>query len=169
MAGNIRPVPEGFSTVTPHLVISGAGNAIAFYKKAFGAVEQFRLPSPDGKLMHAQIKIGNAVVMLCDDFGQMEGCPDGVRSPEVVKGTTVALHLYVDDVDAWFKRAVEAGAKVTMPPMDMFWGDRYAKVMDPYGHDWSIATHKRDLSPEDMKREGDKAMAEMAAMAKSQK
>src|SRR5689334_15657662 len=113
----VAPIPAGFSTVTPHLVCEGAANAIEFYKKAFGAVELGRMPGPDGKLMHAMIQIGNAFVMLVDDF------PDwGSLGPKALKGSPVVMHLYVEDADAWFKRAVEAGATAKMPPADMFWG-----------------------------------------------
>ncbi len=166
MAAKIRPIPEGFSTVTPHLIIAGANEAIEFYKKAFDAVEQMRLPAPDGKrLMHAQIKIGNAIVMLCDEFPEMGG---NCRSPKSLGGTGTVNHLYVQDVDAWFKRAVTAGATVIMPPYDMFWGDRYAQVTDPFGHNWSIATHTRDFSAEEMKRGCEEAMKHAQQQKKNQ-
>jgi PhnB protein len=144
----VAPIPAGFSTITPHLVCEGAADAIEFYKKAFGATDMGRMPGPGGKLMHATIQIGNALVMLVDDF------PDwGSLGPKALKGSPVVLHLYVEDVDAWYQRAVEAGATAKMPPADMFWGDRYGQVTDPFGHTWSIATHKRDMTPEQMQEE----------------
>jgi uncharacterized glyoxalase superfamily protein PhnB len=132
-------------TVTPHLVCAGAADAITFYKQAFGAVELGRLPGPQGKLMHAMLRIGDSAVMLADEF------PDyGSFGPKSLKGSPVTIHLYVEDVDATVKRAVAAGAKITMPVDDMFWGDRYGKIEDPFGHHWSVATHIRDVSPEEM-------------------
>ncbi len=142
----LKPVPEGMHTVTPHLVCGGAAEAIEFYKKAFGAVETGRLAGPQGKLLHARIRIGDSDVMLVDEF------PDwGSFGPHSLKGSPVALHLYVEDADAFFACAVAAGAKVTMPLDDMFWGDRYGTLEDPFGHRWSVATHVRDVSPEEMR------------------
>jgi uncharacterized glyoxalase superfamily protein PhnB len=139
-----KPVPEGFHTITPHMVVRNAGAAIEFYKKAFAAEEIARMPGPDGKgVMHAELKIGNSMVMLCDE---MEHC----KSPQSLSGTPVTIHLYVEDVDAVYNRAIQAGARSTMPVMDSFWGDRYGKLQDPYGHDWSVATHKQDLAPEEI-------------------
>ena len=133
--------------MTPHIVCSGAADAIEFYKKAFNAVEVARLPGPDGKLMHADVRIGDSTVMLVDES------PDwGCHGPRSLKGSPVTLHLYVDDVDAVVAQAVRAGAKITMPVDDMFWGDRYGKLEDPFGHQWSVATHIRDVSPEEMKQ-----------------
>ncbi|MFQ5491265.1 MAG: VOC family protein [Phycisphaerae bacterium] len=140
---SVQPVPEGFHSVTPHIVCRNASEAIDFYKKAFGAEERYRMPSPRGNLMHAEIKIGDSILMLCDEFPNM-----GTLSPESLEGSPVTLHLYVADVDAAFKRATEAGCTVTMPLQDMFWGDRYGKLSDPYGHQWSLATHKEDLTAE---------------------
>jgi PhnB protein len=141
----VKPVPDGMHTVTPHLVCNGAADAITFYKQAFGAVELGRLPGPQGKLMHAMLRIGDSAVMLVDEF------PDyGSFGPKSLKGSPVTIHLYVEDVDATVKRAVAAGAKITMPVDDMFWGDRYGKIEDPFGHHWSVATHIRDVSPEEM-------------------
>jgi len=134
-------------TVTPHLVCAGAADAIAFYKKAFNAEEVGRLAGPQGKLMHAQIRIGDSAVMLVDEF------PDwGSFGPKSLKGSPVTIHLYVEDVDAAFKRAVDAGATVKMALADMFWGDRYGVLEDPFGHHWSIATHVRDVSPDEMQQ-----------------
>jgi uncharacterized glyoxalase superfamily protein PhnB len=141
-----KPVPDGFHTVTPHLVVEGASKAIEFYKQAFGAQELARLPAPDGeKLMHAELRIGDSIVMLADDFPE-RGQPR--RSPTALGNSSVTLHLYVEDVDAAIGRAEQAGARVTMPPTDMFWGDRYGQVSDPFGHAWSIATHVKDPTPE---------------------
>lgn len=141
----VKPIPDDMHTVTPHLVCAGAADAIAFYKKAFNATEVGRLPGPQGKLMHAMIRIGGSAVMLADEF------PDwGSFGPKSLKGSPVTIHLYVEDVDAFVKRAVAAGAKITMPLDDMFWGDRYCKLEDPFGHHWSVATHIRDVSPEEM-------------------
>ncbi len=153
MAKPGKPIPEGFHTVTPHLIINGAGKALEFYKKAFGAEEIFNMPGPGGKVMHAEIKIGDSHIMLNDEF------PDyGSFGPKAGGGSPVTIHLYVNNVDSMMERAVNAGAKVTMPVADMFWGDRYGKLEDPFGHHWSIATHKEDVSPaecaERMKKEG---------------
>jgi uncharacterized glyoxalase superfamily protein PhnB len=140
----VKPIPDGMHTVTPHLVCNGAASAIEFYKKAFSAVELARLPGPGGKLMHAMIRIGDSAVMLVDEF------PDqGGLGPKSLKGSPVTIHLYVEDVDATVKRAVAAGARITMPVEDMFWGDRYGRIEDPFGHHWSIATHIRDVSLEE--------------------
>jgi len=139
----VKPIPDGMHTVTPHLVCGGAATAIDFYKKAFNAIEHGRLPDSEGRLMHAQIQIGDSVVMLVDEFPSM-----GALGPKARNGTSVTLHLYVDDADAWFARAVAAGATVKMPLADMFWGDRYGILEDPFGHAWSIATHIRDLTSE---------------------
>jgi PhnB protein len=154
-----QPIPQGSHTVTPHLVVKGAARAIDFYAAAFGAVEHHRMPGPDGLLGHAQLQIGDSLIFLADEF-------PGSPSPRKLKGSPVTIHLYVEDVDAVFARALRAGAKVKMPLMDMFWGDRYGQVVDPFGHAWSIATHKEDVSPEEMAKRGAKAMAEMAAAAK---
>lgn len=141
-----RAVPAGFGTITPHLVIEGAAEAMEFYKLAFGALELGRAPMPDGKrLMHAAMRVGDSMLFLVDAFEEM-----GMKGPKALGGTGVTLHLYVTDTDAAFKRAVEAGCAAAMAPADMFWGDRYAKVKDPFGHEWSLATHIRDMTPEEM-------------------
>lgn len=143
----VKPIPDGMHSVTPHLVCAGAAEAIEFYKKAFNAVEVGRLAGPQEKLMHAMIRIGDSGVMLADEF------PDfGSFGPKSLKGSPVTIHLYVEDVDAFVKRAVDAGAKITMPLDDMFWGDRYGKLEDPFGHHWSVATHIRDVNPEEMRQ-----------------
>jgi len=144
MAGKVNPIPEGCHSVTPHMIIKGAGKAIDFYKKAFGAEEIMRMPGPGGNVMHAEIQIGDSRVFLADEFPDM-----GCLSPATLKGSPVTIHLYVKDVDATFKQATGAGATVKMPPTDMFWGDRFSKVQDPFGHEWSIATHKEEVSPEE--------------------
>lgn len=152
---NVSPIPAGMHTITPHLVCEGAAEAIEFYKKAFNAVEQGRMPGPDGKLMHAMLRIGDSPLMLVDDF------PDwGSVGPKALKGSPVTIHLYVPDADAVFNQAVAAGAQPKMPLADMFWGDRYGVVIDPFGHSWSIATHQRDMTPEQMQAEMEKTMAQ---------
>lgn len=161
MATKPAPIPPGFTAVTPHLVCKDSAKAIEFYKKAFGAVEEGRMPGPDGKsVMHAMIRINGAAIMLADEFhGESEDC--GNKSPLSLGGSPVTIHLYVADADAVFKKAVDAGATAVMPPTDMFWGDRYGMVKDPSGHSWSIATHKRDMTPEQMKKEFEAMMAQM--------
>jgi uncharacterized glyoxalase superfamily protein PhnB len=139
-----RPAPP---PVIPHLVCAGAADAIEFYKRAFGAVETFRLPGQEGKLMHAAVEIGRATIMLVDEMPEW-----GSLSPKSLNGTPVTIHLYVDDVDAFVERAVAAGATVKMPVADMFWGDRYGVIVDPFGHNWSIATHIRDMTPEEIQQ-----------------
>lgn len=142
---NTQPIPNGMHTLTPHLVCNGAADAIEYYKKVFGAIELLRLPGPPGRLMHAMIQIGDSPLMLVDE---MPDC--GLAGPKSLNGSPVTLHLYVEDVDAVVERAVTAGAKITMPVADMFWGDRYGKIEDPFGHYWSIATHVRDLSTQEI-------------------
>ncbi|MES2477308.1 MAG: VOC family protein [Verrucomicrobiota bacterium] len=142
---SVDPVPNGMHTVTPHLVCAGASEAISFYQKAFGAEECCRLDAPDGKIMNASIRIGDSMLMLVDE---MPGW--GALGPSARGGTSVTLHLQVEDADALFERAVNAGATVKLQIADMFWGDRYGIVVDPYGHEWSIATHVRDVSPEEL-------------------
>jgi PhnB protein len=141
----VTKIPDGMHTVTPHLVCAGAADAIDFYKTAFNAVELSRLPGPGGKLMHGSIRIGDSTVMLTDEF------PDhGSFGPKALKGSSVVIHLYVDDADAFVAHAAASGAKVTMPVTDMFWGDRYGQLEDPFGHRWSVATHVRDVTPDEM-------------------
>ena len=154
-----KPIRDGFHTATPYLTVKGAAKALEFYKRAFGAHETDRMTNPDGKsVMHAEIRIGDSMLMLSDEFPQ----PGGSRAPETLGGTTSAVFLYVPDVDAAFKRAIDAGAKAVMPPTDMFWGDRFAKLADPFGHQWAMATHKEDLSREEIEKRGTAAMAAMA-------
>ena len=142
-----KPMPAGMHTVTPHIICAGAAEAIEFYKKAFGATEMFRLPGPDGKLMHGSIRIGNSAVMLAE-----ENEKHGIFGPKRLNGSPVIIHLYVEDADAFVARAAEAGANVTMPVAEMFWGDRYGRLQDPFGHMWSVSTHVRDVTPDEMKQ-----------------
>ncbi len=152
----VKAIPAGMHSVTPHLICGGAADAIEFYKKAFGAVENSRLPGSDGKLMHAQITIGDSPVMLTDENPEY-----GALGPKRLKGSPVTIHLFVKDVDAFVARAVKAGAKITMPIADMFWGDRYGKIEDPFGHLWSVATHVRDIAPGEWQQAMQKSMPAM--------
>lgn len=144
-ASTVSPIPEGMHTLTPHLVCAEASRAISFYKAAFGAEELSRLPGPDGKIMHAMLRIGDSTLMMTDEMPNF-----GALGPLALKGSSVTLHLYVPNVDAAFAQAVASGATVRMAPADMFWGDRYSQVEDPFGHRWSLATHTRDVTPEEM-------------------
>lgn len=150
-----NPIPEGCDGIICHLVIKDCAKAIDFYKKAFGAEEVMRMPSPDGRIMHAEMKLGRQMLYLADDFP--EYCGGKSRSPLSLGGTPVTLHRYVNDCDAAMKKAEAAGATITMPAQDMFWGDRYGQVQDPFGHIWSLATHVRDLSPAEMAEAAKKA------------
>jgi uncharacterized glyoxalase superfamily protein PhnB len=141
----VKPIPDGYGTVTPHLVVRDAAKAIEFYAAAFGAEERYRMPGPGGVVMHAELKIGDSIVMLGEEAPQM-----GASSPLAIGGSPVSLMMYVKDVDASFARAGKAGCTVRMPPTDMFWGDRYGQLQDPFGHHWALATHKEDVSPEEM-------------------
>ncbi len=142
----VKAIPEGYHSVTPYLIIKGAASALDFYKKAFGATEMFRMPDASGKLVgHAEIKIGDSHIMLADEYPEM-----GYRSPQSLGGTPVSILLYVDDVDATIPRAVAAGAKLVQPIKDQFYGDRSGTLHDPFGHVWTVATHKKDVSPEEM-------------------
>ncbi len=152
MSTPVNPIPEGKHTLTPHIICAGVVAAIEFYKKAFGAVELGRISTPDGKIMHAQIAIGDSHIMLADENPQW-----GCLGPIALGGTPVTLHLYVADADAAAAKAIAAGATEKLPVQDMFWGDRYGIVTDPFGHQWSIATHQRDMSMEEM-QEASKCM-----------
>lgn len=143
----VKPIPEGMHTVTPHLVCADAAKAIMFYQQAFNATEMMRIPGPGGKLVHACVRIGDSLVMLVDENPQW-----GCLGPLALKGSPITIHLQVGDVDAVFDQAVRVGAKITMPVADMFWGDRYGRVEDPFGHHWAIATHIRDVSPEEIRQ-----------------
>ena len=158
MASKVKPVPEGHHTVTPYLVLDDTAAAIEFYKKAFGAVELHRLASPGGEgVMHAEIKIGDSLLYLADEFPCV-----GNRSPKSLGATTIGIHLSVADIDATYARAVAAGATPQMPPADMFWGDRFGKLTDPFGHVWSLATHIEDVSAAEMQQRSDAFCAQMA-------
>jgi len=150
----VEAIPKGYHTLTPYMTVRDAARAIEFYKKAFGAVEKGVMKGPDGKIMHAELRIGDSIFMLADEFPEF-----GSLSPLSTGGSGMGLHIYVEDVDSAFDRAVKAGASVDMPVMDMFWGDRYGKLADPFGHKWSIATHKADLTMEEIDH-GMKAMME---------
>ena len=143
-SATVAPIPPGMPTLTPHLICANAAAAIEFYVKAFDAVEMARVPGEDGKLMHAMLRIGDSPLMLVDEFPEW-----GSVGPQTLKGTPVVIHMYSRDVDAAIAQAVAAGATLTMPPADMFWGDRYGQVKDPFGHQWAIATHQRDVTAEE--------------------
>ena len=149
----VKPIPDGYHTLTPYLIVKGAAEAIEFYKKAFGASELFRMAGPDGKVGHAEIKIGDSPIMLADEHPEM-----GARGPQTIGGSPVSLLLYVDDVDALFNQAVAAGATVNRPIKDQFYGDRSGALEDPFGHLWHIATHKEDVPPEEMRKRAEAAM-----------
>ncbi len=153
----VQPIPEGFHSVTAGLCVRGAAQAIAFYKRAFGATELMRMPAPDGSIMHAEIKIGDSVIFLSDEKPEM-----GRSSPQTLGSPSGALYIYVPDVAATFKRAVAAGAKERMPVTNMFWGDRFGEVADPFGHHWGLATHVEDVTPKEMNRRAQEWMAQMA-------
>ena len=143
----VKPIPEGYHSVTPYLIIRGAGDAIEYYKQAFGAVELMRMPAPGGKIGHAEIKIGDSPIMLADEYPEM-----GYKGPQSIGGSPVSLMIYVEDVDTVFNRAVEGGGTVKEAVQDKFYGDRTGTVVDPFGHVWHLATHKEDLSMEEMER-----------------
>jgi len=152
-----KPIPEGYHSLTPFLAVDDAARAIEFYKQAFGAQERGRMPGPEGKIAHAELQIGDSAVMLSDPFPQST-----CRPPKELGGTSVGVFLYVEDVDAVVQKAVDAGGTLTMPVEDQFWGDRYGKVADPFGHEWQIATHKEDLTPEEIAERGKEVMASLA-------
>ena len=150
----VKPIPDGYHTVTPYLIVNGAAKAIEFYAAAFGATELFRLPGPDGKLGHAEIKIGDSPVMLADEFPDM-----GAKGPQSYGGSPVSILVYVADVDAMTARAVAAGATIVRPLQDQFYGDRSSTLTDPFGHQWTLATHTEDVAPDEMQRRMDAMMA----------
>jgi PhnB protein len=162
MPTQVKAIPTGYHTVTPYLTLSDTARAIDFYKRAFGAQEIMRMEGPNGKIGHAEIKIGDSPIMLADE---MPG--GGARSPQSLTGTTAGIFLYVDDVDKVFKQAVSAGATAEAQPTDMFWGDRYGKLRDPFGHSWSVATHKEDVAPAEMSKRMKEFTAKMAQQAQS--
>jgi len=156
----VRAIPQGYHTITPSLTIRDAARAIEFYQRAFGAEVRGIAKTDDGKILHAEIRIGDSIVMINDEFPEF-----GALSPQSTGGTGVTLHIYLENVDAAFSRALSAGASVKMPLMDAFWGDRYGKLGDPFGHSWSMATHILDLSPEEMRKAQDEAFAKMPKSA----
>jgi len=152
--GKVNPVPDGYHSATPYLIVDGAAKALAFYKKAFGATERMRMPGPEGKVGHAEVRIGDSTIMLADEHPEI-----GARGPRAFGGSAVSLHLYVPNVDATVKKAVAAGAKLIRPVEDKFYGDRMGTLEDPFGHHWHVSTHKEDVPPKEMARRA-------AAMAK---
>jgi PhnB protein len=155
------PVPPQYGTATPHLIVSPCGEALDFYAKAFGAKVLMTMPGPEGRIMHAEMKIGDSIVMCADEM-DMPGSPHR-KTPKNAGATTGGVMLYLKDVDSFFDKAVAAGATAVMPPADQFWGDRYGQIEDPYGHVWALATHVRDMTPKEMKREMEKMVAQQGA------
>lgn len=149
---DVKSIPEGFHTVTPHITVKDAAQALDFYKAAFGAEEVVRMPGPGGKVMHAEIRIGDSRMLLNEEFPEMD-----VKGPKAFGGSPVTLHLYVEDADGLVKQAADAGAKITMPVQDTFWGDRYGRLEDPFGHQWAIATRVREMSFQEMREASRKA------------
>lgn len=160
MTTKVEAVPKGFHTLTPHLTVRDAASAIEFYKKALGAEVLSISKGPDGKIMHAALKISDSIFMLNDEFPEWD-----TLSPLSTGGTGIAIHVYLENVDEAFERVVSAGATVKMPLMDQFWGDRYGQVRDPFGHTWSLATHIRDLSQEEVRKGQEEAFAKMPKSA----
>ena len=154
----VKPIPEGYHTVSPYLAVDDAEKAIEYYKKAFGAEETVRMNGPDGRIGHAELKIGDSHIMLSDPFPQ-----SSTKPPTELGGTSASIFMYVQDVDAVVQKAVDQGATVTMEVEDQFWGDRFGSITDPFGHNWSIATHVEDLTPEEIEERGKVAMAAMSA------
>lgn len=162
MPAKPKPIPQGFHSVTPYMTLNDAARAIDFYKRAFGAQEVMRMEAPNGKIGHAEIKIGDSVIMLGDEMpGSLS------RSPQSLGANTGGIFIYVDNADAVFNQAVAAGAQVEMALADMFWGDRYGRLKDPFGHSWSVATHIEDVAPAEMQKRMQEAMAKMAPQTKS--
>ena len=160
MPTQVKPIPQGYRSVTPYLTLNDAARALDFYKRAFGAQEIMRMDGPNGKIGHAEIKIGDSMIMLSDEM------PGSVsRSPQSLGGTTAGVFLYVENVDAVFNQAVSAGAQVQTPLADMFWGDRFGQLKDPFGHSWSVATHKEDVAPAEMQK---RMQAEMSKRSQQQ-
>jgi PhnB protein len=157
MPNQVKPIPQGHHSVTPYLTIRDAARALEFYKRAFGAKEVVRMDTPDGKIGHAEIKIGDSLIMLADEFPGAD-----CKSPQSLGGTSGGVFLYVENADATFKQAVAAGAEVEAPLADMFWGDRFGRLKDPFGHSWSIATHTRDVAPAEMQKGMKETMSKMS-------
>jgi PhnB protein len=154
----VQPVPEGYNTVTPYLAVPNAAEAIDFYTRALGAKERSRMSGPGDSVMHAELEIGDSLIMLSDPFPQ-----SSTKTPKELGGTSVSIMVYVDDIDALYKQAIDAGATSLMEPDDMFWGDRFGSVQDPFGHSWTIATHIEDVSSEEMQKRSEEFMASMAS------
>ena len=154
MPGKVKPIPDGYHTATPYLIVNGGVKALEFYKQAFGAEELFRMPAPGGKIGHAELEIGGSLVMLSDALPQF-----ATRSPKELGGTTASVFMYVENVDAVVEKAVDAGATVTMETADQFWGDRMGSITDPFGHNWSLATHVEDVTPEQVAERAKEAFA----------
>ena len=157
MTHHVKPVPEGYHTATPNLIVNDAARALEFYTRALGAKERMRSSGPGGKIMHAEFQLGDSIIMLADEFPEM-----GSRSPKTLGGSVGGLWLYVPDTDAVYDQAIAAGATSVSAPADMFWGDRHARIRDPFGHEWSIATHKEDVSPEEMEKRSGEFYSQMA-------
>jgi PhnB protein len=153
----VKPIPEGYQTITPYLGVESAQEAIDFYQRAFGAKERARMSGPGDSVMHAELEVGDSLVMLSDPFPQ-----SSTKPPKELGGTSVNIFMYVEDIDAVYKQAVDAGATSLMEPDDMFWGDRFGSVQDPFGHSWTIATHIEDVSPEELQKRSEEFMASMA-------
>jgi uncharacterized glyoxalase superfamily protein PhnB len=158
----VQPVPEGYRTITPYLAVDDASAAIDFYQRAFGAKEQVRMSGPGDSIMHAELEIGDSKVMLSDPFPQASTKP-----PKELGGTSVSIFAYVEDIDSVYKQAIDAGASSLMEPDDMFWGDRFGSVLDPFGHSWTIATHIEDVSPEEMEERSKQWQEQLAGIASS--
>jgi PhnB protein len=157
-----QPVPEGYHTITPYLAVENATEAIDFYQRAFGAQERVRMDGPQGSIMHAELQIGDSMIMLSDPFPQAS-----TKTPKELGGTTISIFAYVEDIDSVYKQAIDAGASSLMEPDDMFWGDRFGSVQDPFGHSWTIATHVEDVSPEEMEKRSEEFMSQMAGSPSS--
>lgn len=153
----IEKIPKNYHSITPVLIVNNGDEAIEFYKKGFGVEERYRMKGPDGRVAHAELKLGDSVFMLSDEYPEME-----CHSPKTIGGSPVSMYVYVDDVDSVFNKAISAGAKALDPVKDQFWGDRHGRLEDPFGHLWSIATHKKDLSEEEMKKAGEAAFSQMS-------
>ena len=156
----VKPIPEGYQTLSPSLIVDPASQAIDYYKRAFGATERGVMKGPDGKIAHAELQVGDSVLMLSDPFPMANA-----KSPKEIGGTSVTIFMYVEDVDAVYKQAISAGGTSTMEPDDQFWGDRFGSLIDPFGHAWAIATRIEDVPEDEMRVRAEKAMAEMAAAA----
>jgi len=152
MTKQVKPVPEGYHSVTPYLVVHDAARALDFYQRVFGAKEIVRMNNPQGRVGHAEIRIGDSILMLAEETPN-----SGVRSPQSVNGSTVSIFVYLEDVDSVFNKALSAGAQEVQRPADMFWGDRYGRLTDPFGHSWSLATHIEDVTPEEIGRRAQEA------------